>query len=148
MKLNSYSKVQIGVDYYPEHWDESMWETDIKLMKYEDDFFAGAPAVTVNWFGAGRVYYIGTHAEESYWMKLLGDIAPDAGLTLFPELPDGVQAFTRTGSKGELLFLLNLSRTSQTVGLDKLYRSALTGTPISGPVELAAYGVEILENHG
>ncbi|WP_245648038.1 beta-galactosidase [Paenibacillus borealis] len=115
---------------------------------YADDFFAGAPAVTVNSFGAGRVYYIGTHAEESYWLKLLGDIAPDAGLTLFPELPDGVQAFTRTGPKGELLFLLNLSRTSQTVGLDKQYRSALTGTPISGPVELAAYGVEILETQG
>ncbi|WP_052770224.1 beta-galactosidase trimerization domain-containing protein [Paenibacillus sp. IHB B 3415] len=115
---------------------------------YADDFFAGAPAVTVNRFGAGRVYYIGTHAEEKYWLKLLGDIAQDAGLTLFPQLPDGVQAFTRAGDKGELLFLLNLSRTSQTVGLDKLYRSALTGTLMTGPVELAAYGVGILETEG
>ncbi|WP_342424403.1 beta-galactosidase [Paenibacillus sp. FSL E2-0178] len=118
------------------------------IVWYEDDFFAGAPAVTVNRFGAGRVYYIGTHAEESYWVKLLGDLAPEAGLPLFPELPDGVQAFTRTGDKGELLFLLNLSRTPQTVGLDKLYLSALTGTLMTGPVELAAYGVEILETEG
>ncbi|WP_411830120.1 beta-galactosidase trimerization domain-containing protein [Paenibacillus sonchi] len=33
---------------------------------YEDDFFAGAPAVTVNRFGAGKLYYIGTHAGEGY----------------------------------------------------------------------------------
>ena len=45
-----------------------------------DDFFAGAPAVTMNRFGAGRVHYIGTHADESYWLKLLGDIAQDAEL--------------------------------------------------------------------
>lgn len=29
-KMNN---VQIGVDYYPEHWDESMWEADMSLMK-------------------------------------------------------------------------------------------------------------------
>lgn len=115
---------------------------------YEDDFFAGAPAVTVNRFGAGQVYYIGTHAGENYWLKLLSDIALDVGLELFPELPEGVQAFKRTGERGGLLFLLNLSRTPQTVGLNKLYRSAFTGTLMTGPVELAAYGVEILETEG
>lgn len=31
--MKRYDHVQMGVDYYPEHWDESMWEPDIKLMK-------------------------------------------------------------------------------------------------------------------
>ncbi|MNB91789.1 Beta-galactosidase BgaA [compost metagenome] len=31
--INTYSGVQIGVDYYPEHWEESLWEPDIRLMK-------------------------------------------------------------------------------------------------------------------
>ncbi|WP_256701418.1 beta-galactosidase [Paenibacillus sp. P3E] len=111
---------------------------------YGDDFFAGAPAVTVNHFGSGRVYYLGTHAGEDYWLKLLHDIALDAELVLFPGLPDGVQAFTRTGEAGDLLFLLNLTRTAQTVGMAKHYRSALTGAGLSGPVELGPYAVEIL----
>ncbi|MEK5252669.1 beta-galactosidase [Paenibacillus sp. FSL F4-0125] len=31
--MKQYDLVQMGVDYYPEHWDESMWESDIRLMK-------------------------------------------------------------------------------------------------------------------
>jgi beta-galactosidase len=112
---------------------------------YADDFYAGAPAVTLNRFGAGKVYYIGTHAGENYWLKLLGGIALDDGLALFPELPEGVQAFTRTGENGDLLFLLNLSRTAQTVELGNHYRSALDGTVRTGTVRLAAFGVEILQ---
>jgi beta-galactosidase len=56
-----------------------------------------------------------------------------------------VQAFTRTGENGELLFLLNLSRTAQNVELDKHYRSVLTGTVRTGPAKLAPYDVEILQ---
>ncbi|MDQ0195443.1 beta-galactosidase GanA [Paenibacillus wynnii] len=33
MSIKNYQNVQIGVDYYPEQWDESLWETDIKLMQ-------------------------------------------------------------------------------------------------------------------
>lgn len=25
--------IRVGVDYYPEHWDPSMWESDVRLMK-------------------------------------------------------------------------------------------------------------------
>ena len=25
--------MRIGVDYYPEHWDRSLWEADADLMK-------------------------------------------------------------------------------------------------------------------
>ena len=25
--------IHFGVDYYPEHWPKSRWETDVKLMK-------------------------------------------------------------------------------------------------------------------
>lgn len=32
MTRDSYKNVQVGVDYYPEHWDEALWEPDIKLM--------------------------------------------------------------------------------------------------------------------
>lgn len=28
-----YNKIRIGVDYYPEHWDKSLWETDARNMK-------------------------------------------------------------------------------------------------------------------
>jgi beta-galactosidase len=31
--MKRYDPIQIGVDYYPEHWEESMWVPDISLMK-------------------------------------------------------------------------------------------------------------------
>ncbi|WP_379163595.1 beta-galactosidase [Paenibacillus sp. sgz5001063] len=134
-----------GVLYECSQWCDILRPEEAEpIAWYGDDFFAGAPAVTVNRFGAGRIYYIGTHAGEDYWLKLLHDIALEAELSLFPGLPDGVQAFSRTGEAGDLLFLLNLTRTTQTVGLDKHYRSALTGATRSGMVELAPYAVEIL----
>lgn len=33
MELAGYRHVQIGVDYYPEQWEESLWEKDMQLMK-------------------------------------------------------------------------------------------------------------------
>ena len=26
-------KLRTGVDYYPEHWDKSLWKSDVELMK-------------------------------------------------------------------------------------------------------------------
>lgn len=115
---------------------------------YNDDFYAGTPAITVNRFGKGEVYYFGTHAEERYWSGLLGSLAGRHGLRRFAGLPDGVQASVRSGENGSFLFLLNLSRTEQAVPLEKNYRCAFSGETRSGLLLLAPYGVEILELEG
>lgn len=58
---------------------------------YESDYYQGMPAVTVNRFGKGRVYYVGTFGESQFYYDLLGRIAPEAGLSpaLDTELPTG-----------------------------------------------------------
>ncbi|QSF45725.1 beta-galactosidase [Paenibacillus tianjinensis] len=115
---------------------------------YNDDFYAGTAAITVNSFGKGQVYYFGTHAEEGYWSMLLAGLADKLGLLRFAGLPEGVQATVRSGENGSFLFLLNLSKAEQTVKLDKPYRCELTGAVRSGPVVFAPYGVEILGTEG
>ncbi len=116
------------------------------LAWYGDDFYAGIPAVTVNRCGRGEVYYLGTQAEESYWAQLLAGLADKYGVSHIAGLPEGVQATVRSGEAGSFLFLLNLSRTPQTVPLPGSYRSALyDGALRSGEVALEAYGVEILK---
>ncbi|MNC20458.1 Beta-galactosidase BgaA [compost metagenome] len=115
---------------------------------YNDDFYAGTPAVTVNSFGKGQVYYFGTHAGEDYWSILLTGLADKLSLLRFAGLPEGVQATVRSGENGSFLFLLNLSKAEQTVKLDKNYCCELTGAVRSGQVVLAPYGVEILGTEG
>ncbi|UQZ34951.1 beta-galactosidase [Paenibacillus sp. PK3_47] len=114
---------------------------------YGDDFYTGIPAVTVNSFGKGAVYYFGTHADERFWNGLLVEVADKQGLQRFAGLPEGVQATVRTGDNGSFLFLLNLNRSPQTVPLAGSYRSALDadGPVREGKLMMEAYGVEILE---
>ncbi|WP_438496929.1 beta-galactosidase [Paenibacillus sp. IHBB 3054] len=120
--------------------------TAVPVAWYGDDFYAGIPAVTVNSFGKGQVYYFGTHAEERYWSLLLADLAGKYGVTRFAGLPDGVQATIRSGENGSFLFLLNLNRMPQTVPLPGSYPSVLYNGEIrSGELRMEAYGVEILE---
>lgn len=112
---------------------------------YGDDFYRGTPAVTVNSFGKGQVYYFGTHAEEQYWSVLLENLAKEKGLLCFAGLPNGVQASVRTGDQGSFLFLLNLSRESVIVPLPREYSSLLDNKIRSGELQLEPYGVEVLE---
>lgn len=112
---------------------------------YAEDYYAGTPAVTVNEYGRGKVYYIGTHAEERYWADLIGEIAGEAGVNRIAGLPEGVQVTVRSGPSGRFLFVLNLNRSAAEVPLPGEGTSLLDGSRKSGKLQLEPYGVEILE---
>ncbi|WP_373231222.1 beta-galactosidase trimerization domain-containing protein [Cohnella sp.] len=57
---------------------------------YNDDFFAGETAVTVHKLGQGQVLYLGTVAEENFYLDLFREIANRIGLIRFDGLPEGV----------------------------------------------------------
>ncbi|WP_019913418.1 beta-galactosidase [Paenibacillus sp. HW567] len=135
-----------GTAYACSQWNDLLTPVTAEpIAWYGDDFYAGIPAVTVNRFGKGQVYYFGTHAEESYWSGLLEGVAEKEGLLRFAGLPEGVQASVRSGESGSFLFLLNLSRQPQAVPLSRRYSSVLDGGERSGELALAPYGVEILK---
>lgn len=49
-QIETYGKVRMGVDYYPEHWEESMWEEDVALMRK-----SGVAVVRVGEFAWSRM---------------------------------------------------------------------------------------------
>ena len=74
------------------------------LMTYAEDFFAGAPAVTVNQFGEGKAYYVATRFEEDFYKPLYRLVCEGVVESVWPgHLPEGVIACAR----GEYIFLLN-----------------------------------------
>lgn len=74
------------------------------LMVYDEDYFAGAPAVTVNTFGEGKAYYIATRFEEDFYKPLYELICDGVVDSCWPgHLADGVVACSR----GDYVFLLN-----------------------------------------
>ena len=109
------------------------------LGKYEKDFYADGPAVTVNSYGKGKAYYVAFRNDDDFAEDFLSqfDIRPDADI----KLADGVYLRKR----GELVFVMNFSDEERTVTLDKEYINVITDEKINGEVKLPVCGYLVLK---
>lgn len=117
------------------------------LAVYQDDFYAGYPALTVNRFGEGKVYYVASRNQEPFSSDFLGKIITEANLkrVIATELPEGVTAQLRTDGKHDTVFLLNFNAEERSVSLDGAeYTDLLQHDTVQGTVTVAGYGVRIL----
>lgn len=117
------------------------------LAFYEEDFYAGRPALTVNLFGAGKAYYIASRNEAAFQEAFLSKLIEETGIAkvLDTELPKGVTAQLRTDGSHDYIFLLNFTAENQSIALPEgTYTDVLKGTRKKGTVKLASYGTCIL----
>lgn len=115
------------------------------LATYGKKYYAGSSALTVNSFGKGRVYYVGTEpSSREFYDRFAGRVLQEAGVEHGPQPPDGVEIATRLASGRKIIFLLNYTDKKQSVDLGQSYRDALAGTTQPESVALAPYGVEVL----
>ncbi|HPC46315.1 MAG TPA: beta-galactosidase trimerization domain-containing protein, partial [Candidatus Latescibacteria bacterium] len=118
------------------------------LATYGSEFYRGHPAVTVNYRGKGRAYYIASRNEHRFHADFARHLIDDPGLrrALGTELPDGVTAQIRTDGEREYVFVLGFNRETVTIELGGArYRDRLTGERVSGSMSLQPYTVRILE---
>ena len=126
------------------------------LGNYDNDFYAGMPAVTKNHFGEGKAYYVATHSNEAFYRKLFTEIATECGLESIvvtePETAKGasqfpVEATLRENANGRFLFLLNHGDKATEVTLKKGGHDLLSGKNYGdgAAVELEAKGVVLLK---
>jgi beta-galactosidase len=117
------------------------------LAVYDDDFYAGRPALTVNRFGAGRAYYVAPRNEDRFVAEFIEKLIAQAGArrVIETELPSGITAQMRSDGDHEIVFLLNFNPDEQTVALDQAaYVDLLHDTPVHDVVKLAGYGIRVL----
>ncbi|MBA3943729.1 MAG: beta-galactosidase [Herpetosiphonaceae bacterium] len=117
------------------------------LAVYQDDFYAGRPALTLNRFGQGKAYYVASRNREPFFGDFVGKILAEAGITrvLPTELPQGVTAQVRTDGQHDYVFLLNFTPEEQAVALDgDVYTDLLQGTSVQGEATIAGYGVRVM----
>lgn len=70
-------KLRTGVDYYPEHWDKSLWKSDVELMKE-----AGVNIVRMAEFAWSRLEP--SEGEYSFgWLDEIISMFSDAGIEVF-----------------------------------------------------------------
>jgi beta-galactosidase len=114
---------------------------------YGKDFYAGEPAVTVNSYGKGLGYYIGTALDGEGLQAVLLAVCRSAKVGPALEgAPDGVEVMPRVSPSGEtLLYVLNHKDESARIPLPAgEYQDLLTGKSVGNALDLDAYGVAIL----
>ncbi|OZG69458.1 beta-galactosidase [Bifidobacterium eulemuris] len=120
------------------------------LAEYDgDDFYADTAALSVNEFGQGRAYYVGTPLDEDGMDAFLGALVAELGVFAF-ETPEGVEVATRHGDDDtDFVFVLNMTGQARRVlvpvdadSADVLVGDASAAAGVEH--ELAPYGVEVL----
>jgi len=111
------------------------------LANYEEDFFAGGPAVTENSFGTGRAFYVSTHLSPAEWRNLISRAADEAGLMAPAQTSAGVEAVQR----GNHLFLINHTSTMGSADIGKIAAVELvSGKTADSFIEIEPFGVRVL----
>lgn len=109
------------------------------LASYQEDFYAGMPCVTVNCFGNGKAYYIGTQPEQEFLEDFMEGICTECGLQPLYLADEGVELTLRVSSKAEVVFVMNHNKHNAIVdfGKDTLV-SLMNGEEYTGSTEVAA----------
>ncbi|MDE7342127.1 MAG: beta-galactosidase [Lachnospiraceae bacterium] len=97
-----------------------------EICRYDADFYHGMPVVTKNQYGRGLAYYVGTRTDEAFYREFLGDICEELSIEPVIHAPEGIEAAMRKNEKGEYLFLLNHTKETLSVRMEKAGTDILT----------------------
>lgn len=85
--------------------------------RYESDFYAGTPALTVNRYGQGEAWYLASDAEDEMLTKLYAKFLAARGIRPLADAPRGVDVASREKDGKEFVFLMNFTDESKTVSV-------------------------------
>lgn len=118
------------------------------LMVYQDDFYAGRPALTRHTYGEGVSYYVSSHFEDGFYDDFYRDIAAAASLykPVAAALPEGVYTTVRSNDEKEYLFVHNFSGDEVVMpALGSAWQSVTSDDALHAAWRLKAYGVLVAE---
>lgn len=122
-------------------------EGAVALSNYEKDFYQNTPAITMNSFGNGKAYYVGTRSNEEFYGDFIKDICDEKKVTPVLITPKDVEATKRIKGDTVYLFLLNHSEETKRIKLDEEYTDLLNDGiyNLGQEIEIKAKDVKILE---
>lgn len=132
------------------------------LATYEQDFYAGYPALTRNTYGKGKAYFIAAEGEMDFIRDLYRQLMEEtgiccslkteglpAGVTVSERKPMAVDDIAESEGKpiGSLWFVQNYNNSPVNMTLLGTYRDIETGDVMTGEIELDTYQCLILEEN-
>lgn len=118
------------------------------LAVYKDDFYKGMPAVTVNEFGNGKVYYVAARNRSNLNAVLLNKIMEESKVerALDVMLPSGVMVTKRCGDGESYRFLMNFNNEEVVVNLENnKFKDIVNDHDLEGEITIEAFGFRIMK---
>lgn len=114
------------------------------IAMYDKSYYASKPAVTVNDFGQGKAYYIGSRNEQAMQDELFYRLAKT--LKIDPPLKGLIPSNISVQKRGNFTFVMNFDEVAHTIIFDQgMYRDLLTDIIYTEKIELQSYQTIILE---
>ena len=115
------------------------------LASYDENFYAGMPAITKNTFGKGFTYYIGTNMDQEGINKVLKLATAQAGVHPVVDEPTALEVVCRKTADSTHCYIFNFKETEivipeQFVG----YTDLLTGKKVESGMRMKHYDALIL----
>ncbi|MHB9133249.1 MAG: beta-galactosidase [Armatimonadota bacterium] len=111
---------------------------------FTDGWYVGRPAITVNHFGIGQAWYIGTHLEGEFWTPFVNYLLAQQHLPASLQRSAGVDIAHRQGER-LYTFVLNMKPEAGWIEIPEMCTDLLTGERLMpGRTMLEPYGVRIL----
>jgi len=109
------------------------------LAWWQDEFFAGSPALSIHKYAAGKVYYFAGLQDDGFYKDFIRQLIDEKCITqvvpgVFP--PDGVQLQLRSKDNRQWLFIINQSGVKQTLELPDDWQNQT--------IQLPEYGARVL----
>jgi len=145
MKTIFSGKLLQGKTYTADIWaDPIVPEGAQPLAKYKDRAFGGVPAITVNEYGKGKAYYIGTFSDADFYADLMEVLLKDAGVSQGLAVPENVVVRKRFKDDCEYLFIMNFNNEKTECELDAAYHDIIADKEVPGKVMIGPLGVMVL----
>lgn len=113
---------------------------------YNDDFYAGMPAITKNVFGKGLVYYLGTMPDQQSRDKIMDLVAGDSGVKPLVSGSTALEVVCRTKGATKLYFVMNFTQETHQLPDELAGKTDLLSEQIiSAGAQLKPYDVLILQ---
>lgn len=121
------------------------------LATYKTDFYAGRPALTINTFGKGEVFYMAARHERGFLTDFYRSLC--ARLHIRPimdtDLPEAVSVQKRSNGNQDFVFVMNFSPAPVEIQLDlQAYIDLISEERVSTKLLLEPYGVQVLVPRG
>lgn len=94
---------------------------------YEDDFYAGMPAVTVHSFGQGNAWYVAVSSSREFYRQFLKDICKQCEIHPLLAPRENVEVTLRENENGSFLFVLNHGKNAVEIPMEQTCQIILDG---------------------